>query len=31
VARHMSNIFDKTGVSNRSGATAYAFEKRLVN
>ncbi len=29
VARHMSNIFDKTGVENRSAATAYAFEKGL--
>jgi DNA-binding CsgD family transcriptional regulator/tetratricopeptide (TPR) repeat protein len=29
VARHMSNIFDKIGVENRSGATAYAFEKGL--
>jgi DNA-binding CsgD family transcriptional regulator/tetratricopeptide (TPR) repeat protein len=30
VARHMSNIFDKSGVSNRSGATAYAFEHGLI-
>jgi DNA-binding NarL/FixJ family response regulator len=30
VARHMSNIFDKIGVENRSGATAYAFEKGLI-
>ncbi|MEX0683262.1 MAG: AAA family ATPase [Dehalococcoidia bacterium] len=29
VARHVSNIFDKIGVDNRAGATAYAFEKRL--
>jgi DNA-binding NarL/FixJ family response regulator len=29
VARHISNIFDKTGVSNRSAATAYAFEHGL--
>ena len=29
VARHMSNIFDKIGVENRSAATAYAFEKGL--
>jgi DNA-binding NarL/FixJ family response regulator len=29
VARHISNIFDKTGVENRSAATAYAFEKGL--
>jgi len=26
VARHLSNIFTKTGVSSRSAATAYAFE-----
>lgn len=30
VARHLSNIFTKTGVSSRSGATAYAFEHGLV-
>lgn len=30
VDRHVSNIFTKTGVSNRAGATAYAFEKQLV-
>ena len=30
VARHLSNIFAKTGVSSRSGATAYAFEHGLV-
>jgi DNA-binding CsgD family transcriptional regulator len=30
VARHMSNIFGKIGVENRSGATAYAFEKGLI-
>jgi DNA-binding NarL/FixJ family response regulator len=29
VARHMSNIFGKIGVENRSAATAYAFEKGL--
>jgi DNA-binding NarL/FixJ family response regulator len=29
VARHISNIFNKTGVSNRSAATAYAFEHGL--
>ena len=29
VARHISNIFDKTGSENRSAATAYAFEKGL--
>ncbi len=31
VARHASNIFDKTRVDNRSGATAYAFEHGLVS
>ena len=30
VARHVSNIFTKTGVSSRSAATAYAFEQGLV-
>ena len=30
VARHMSNIFDKIGVDRRSAATAYAFERGLV-
>jgi DNA-binding CsgD family transcriptional regulator len=30
VARHMSNIFDKIGVDRRSAATAYAFEKGLM-
>jgi DNA-binding CsgD family transcriptional regulator len=30
VARHLSNIFDKIGVDNRSAATAYVFEKGLV-
>ena len=30
VARHVSNIFAKTGVSSRAAATAYAFEHRLV-
>ncbi len=29
VARHVSNIFVKTGVSSRSGATAYAFARGL--
>jgi DNA-binding CsgD family transcriptional regulator len=29
VARHLSNIFTKTGVSTRSAATAYAFEHGL--
>jgi DNA-binding NarL/FixJ family response regulator len=30
VARHVSNIFDKLGVSNRSGATAWAFQHNLL-
>ncbi len=30
VARHVSNIFGKLGVSSRAGATAYAYEHRLV-
>jgi DNA-binding CsgD family transcriptional regulator/tetratricopeptide (TPR) repeat protein len=30
VARHLSNIFTKTGVSSRAGATAYAFERGVV-
>ena len=30
VARHLSNIFTKIGVSSRSAATAYAFEHGLV-
>ena len=30
VARHVSNIFDKLGVSNRSGATAWAFQHNLI-
>jgi DNA-binding NarL/FixJ family response regulator len=30
VARHLSNIFTKLGVSSRAGATAYAFEHHLV-
>lgn len=30
VDRHVSNIFTKLGVSSRSGATAYAYEHRLV-
>ncbi len=30
VARHMSNLFAKLGVSNRSAATAYAYERQLV-
>ena len=31
VARHVSNIFDKIGVDNRSAATAYAFERGLTS
>jgi DNA-binding NarL/FixJ family response regulator len=30
VARHLSNIFVKIGVSSRAAATAYAFEQGLV-
>jgi DNA-binding NarL/FixJ family response regulator len=30
VARHVSNIFDKLGVSNRTGATAWAFQQNLI-
>lgn len=30
VERHVSNIFDKLGLSSRSAATAYAYEHRLV-
>lgn len=30
VARHLSNIFAKLGLSSRSGATAYAYEHQLV-
>ena len=30
VARHLSNIYTKIGVSSRSAATAYAFEHGLV-
>jgi DNA-binding NarL/FixJ family response regulator len=30
VARHVSNIFAKLGVSTRSAATAYAYDRGLV-
>jgi DNA-binding CsgD family transcriptional regulator len=30
VARHVSNIFDKLGVSSRTGATAWAYQHHLV-
>jgi DNA-binding CsgD family transcriptional regulator len=30
VARHVSDIFDKLGVSSRTGATAWAFQHNLV-
>jgi ATP/maltotriose-dependent transcriptional regulator MalT len=30
VARHLQNIFGKLGVSSRTAATAFAFERRLV-
>jgi DNA-binding NarL/FixJ family response regulator len=29
VARHLSNIFDKIGVSSRTAAAAYAYEHDL--
>jgi DNA-binding CsgD family transcriptional regulator len=31
VARHVSNIFTKLNVSSRAGATAYAFQHKLVS
>ena len=30
VARHVSNIFDKLGVSSRTAATAWAFKRNLI-
>ena len=30
VARHVSNIFDKLGVSSRAAATAYAYQRNLI-
>ena len=30
VGRHLSNIFDKLGVSSRAAATAWAYEHGLV-
>jgi DNA-binding NarL/FixJ family response regulator len=30
VARHVSNIFTKLGLSSRSAATAYAYEHHLL-
>lgn len=30
VARHVSNIFDKLGVSSRAGATAWAYQHDLI-
>jgi DNA-binding NarL/FixJ family response regulator len=30
VARHLQNIFGKLGVSSRTAATAFAFERHLV-
>jgi DNA-binding NarL/FixJ family response regulator len=30
VARHLSNIFAKLGLSSRAAATAYAYEHDLV-
>jgi DNA-binding NarL/FixJ family response regulator len=29
VARHVSNIFDKLGISSRAAATAYALKNNL--
>ena len=29
VARHVSNIFNKLGLSSRAAATAYAYQQRL--
>jgi len=31
VSRHLTNIFNKIGVTSRAAATAYAFEQHLVN
>jgi DNA-binding NarL/FixJ family response regulator len=31
VARHVSNIFTKLGLSSRAAATAYAYQHHLVN
>jgi DNA-binding NarL/FixJ family response regulator len=30
VARHVSNIFTKLGLSSRAAATAYAYERRML-
>jgi DNA-binding CsgD family transcriptional regulator len=30
VARHVSNIFNKVGVSSRAGATAWAYQRHLI-
>jgi DNA-binding NarL/FixJ family response regulator len=30
VARHVSNIFDKLGVSTRTGAAAWAYQHNLI-
>ena len=30
VARHVSNIFNKLGVSSRAGATALAYQRHLI-
>ena len=30
VARHVSNIFNKLGVSSRAGATALAYQRNLI-
>ena len=31
VARHLSNIFTKIGVTSRAAATAYAYQHQLVD
>jgi DNA-binding NarL/FixJ family response regulator len=31
VARHVSNIFGRLGISSRSAATAYAYEHKLLD
>jgi DNA-binding NarL/FixJ family response regulator len=30
IARHVSNIFTKLGLSSRAAATAYAYERRIL-
>jgi DNA-binding NarL/FixJ family response regulator len=31
VSRHLTNIFNKIGVTSRAAATAFAFEHRLIS